>query len=304
MIGVKPDWDREGRDWPNRATSRFVQASGLRWHVQVMGEGPTLLMLHGAGAATHSWRDLAPLLARDFSVVAIDLPGHGFTETPGAEGLSLPGMAWSISGLLDVLQMRPDVVVGHSAGAAIALRMRLDGRLGEARVVSLNGALKPFPGSAGHIYPALAKLLFLNPLAIQTFAWRAARPGAVARLIEGTGSKIDAKGLDFYTRLFRTTGHVAGALGMMANWNVQPLVDQLSRYAGPLTLLAAEGDHAVPPSVAWEVKAKVRHADVITLPGLGHLAHEEAPERVAEIVRSAAGVELDMGAPSLPRPDR
>jgi len=60
---VKPDWDREGRDWPNRAASRFVQASGLRWHVQVMGEGPTVLMLHGSGAATHSWRDLAPLLA-------------------------------------------------------------------------------------------------------------------------------------------------------------------------------------------------------------------------------------------------
>jgi len=287
---VKPDWDREGRDWPNRAASRFVQASGLRWHVQVMGEGPTVLMLHGSGAATHSWRDLAPLLARDFRVVAPDLPGHGFTETPGGDGLSLPGMARSLGGLLDVLDARPALVIGHSAGAAIALEMRLEGLVGDSRIVSLNGALKPFPGSAGHIYPAMAKLLFLNPLAIQTFAWRAGRPGTVSRLIEGTGSRIDAAGLRYYARLFRTTGHVAGALGMMANWNLQPLVDRLPLYDGPLTLLAADGDRAVPPAVSEGVGAIVRQAELIALPGLGHLAHEEAPDRIAEIIRVEAGL--------------
>ena len=56
--------------------------AGLRWHVQMMGTGPQVLLLHGAGAATHSWRDVAPLLARDFTVIAPDLPGHGFTDTP------------------------------------------------------------------------------------------------------------------------------------------------------------------------------------------------------------------------------
>jgi magnesium chelatase accessory protein len=285
---LKPEWEREGRDWPNRASSRFVRASGLRWHVQVMGEGPTVLMLHGSGAATHSWRDLAPLVARDFRVIAPDLPGHGFTESPGGDGLSLPGMARALAGLMDVLQASPVLVVGHSAGAAIAMHMRLDGQLGASGVVSINGALRPFPGSDGHIYPAMAKLLFLNPLAIQTFAWRAGRPGAVSRLIEGTGSKIDASGLGYYARLFRTPGHVAGALGMMANWNLQPLVERLPRYTGPLTLLAAQGDRAVPPGVADGVKAVVRQAELVPLPGLGHLAHEEAPGPIAEMVRRAA----------------
>jgi magnesium chelatase accessory protein len=135
----------------------------------------------------------------------------------------------------------------------------------------------------------MAKLLFLNPLAIQTFAWRAGRPGAVSRLIEGTGSTIDAAGLDFYGRLFRTTGHVAGALGMMAKWDLQPLVDQLPRYPGPLTLLAADGDRAVPPTVAEGVNAVVRQAELRRLPGLGHLAHEESPNSVSDIIRRAAG---------------
>jgi magnesium chelatase accessory protein len=253
-----------------------------------MGAGPTLLMLHGSGAATHSWRDLAPLLARDFSIVAPDLPGHGFTQTPGGDGLSLPGMARALGGLLEALDVRPAFAVGHSAGAAIALRMRLQGRIGEGGVVAINGALKPFPGAAGHIFPAMAKLLFLNPLAIQTFTWRAGRPGAVSRLIEGTGSRIDASGLGYYARLFRTSGHVAGALGMMANWDLQPLVDDLPNLTGPVTLIAGENDRAVPPSVAREVAAIVHGADVVHVPGLGHLAHEEAPEQVAEIVRRVA----------------
>jgi magnesium chelatase accessory protein len=285
---VKPDWAREGLGWPNRQASRFVQAGGLRWHVQVMGDGPPLLLLHGSGAATHSWRDLAPDLARDFTVIAPDLPGHGFTGTPPGDGLSLGGMARGVRELLQALQMRPVMAAGHSAGAAVAIRMGLDGAIGPGGVVAFNGALKPFPGAAGHIFPVFAKLLFLNPLAIQAFAWRARSRGAVAELIESTGSTIDAAGLDFYRRLLGASGHVAGALGMMAHWNLAPLVADLPRLALPLTLVAADKDRAVPPAVARGVQALVGGSRLILLPGLGHLAHEEAPAKAAAIVREAA----------------
>lgn len=288
---AKPDWSREGRDWPHREASRFVDAGGLRWHVQVMGEGPALLLLHGAGAATHSWRDLAPLLARDFTVVAPDLPGHGFTATPSDSGLSLPGVARGVAALLAELNLAPQFVVGHSAGAAVALRLRLDGGAGAGGIVSLNGALQPFPGAAATLFPAMAKLLFLNPLAIQMFAWRASQPGAVERLIEGTGSALDARGIALYRRLIATPGHVAGALGMMANWDLVPLRDALPRLDTPLTLVAAAKDRAVPPAVARDAERLVKGARRIELPGLGHLAHEEAPETAALIVREACGVQ-------------
>ncbi len=288
MFGlVKPDWNREGRDWPNREASRFILAAGLRWHVQVMGKGPAMLLLHGTGAATHSWRDLAPNLARDFTVVAPDLPGHGFTDTPRGDGLALNGMAREITGLLDVLQVAPETVVGHSAGAAVALRMTLDRRIEPRSVVSLNGALRPFPGANGHIFPALAQLLFLNPVAQQVFAWRAQQPGAVARLLENTGSRIDARGLRAYAALLGTTGHIAGALGMMARWDLEPLVADLPRLSVPLTLVAAEGDRAVPPKAADAVHARVPRSTVVRLPKLGHLAHEEAPALVADVIRDA-----------------
>ena len=119
----KPDWRRDGADWPHRDASHFVQAAGIRWHVQMLGRpagtAPVILLVHGTGAASHSWRDVAPLLARDATVVVPDLPGHGFTETPPRARLSLPRMAADLVALLQVLGVRPDLAAGHSAGLAV-----------------------------------------------------------------------------------------------------------------------------------------------------------------------------------------
>src|SRR5689334_1861175 len=121
-------WNRDGRDWPHREASRFIEAAGLRWHVQIMGQGPVALLLHGTGASTHSFRDLAPLLARHFTVVIPDLPGHGFTATPETSaGFTLPQVSSGVAALLTTLGLRPVIALGHSAGAAIAIRMALDG---------------------------------------------------------------------------------------------------------------------------------------------------------------------------------
>jgi magnesium chelatase accessory protein len=286
-MAVKPDWSREGLDWPNRESSRFVLAGGVRWHVQIMGSGPPLLLLHGMGAATHSWRDLAPLLSHDFTIIAPDMPGHGFTGTPYGDGLSLPGMARELAALLAKLDVRPAFVVGHSAGAAIAMRMILDRRIGDGGLVSLNGALQSFQGSNAKIFPAVAKLMMLNPLTSQALAWRAGRPGVVAKLIADTGSYLDDAGLHYYTQLLRTSGHIAGALGMMARWDLQSLETDMARLNCETTLFAAEGDTAVPPSVAETAHAILPHSSIVKMPKLGHLAHEEAPAEVAAIVKTA-----------------
>jgi magnesium chelatase accessory protein len=179
------------------------------------------------------------------------------------------------------------VVVGHSAGVAIALRLILDRGIAPRAAISLNGALAPFPGSAGVIFPALAKLLFLNPLVAPIVAWRAADTRAVARVIEGTGSRLDAVGLDCYTRLLGTRRHVEATLGMMANWDLWPLRRELPTLPVPLTLIAAERDRAVPPAVAADVKGLLPGATLVGVPGLGHLAHEEAPAAFAKLILTA-----------------
>ena len=285
--GDRPLWERDGADWPNRAASRFVEASGLRWHLQEMGpaDAPPLLLLHGTGAATHSWAGLAPRLAERFRVLAPDLPGHGFTDPLPPGRLSLPGMAAAVRDLLGRLGVAPDVVVGHSAGAAILVRLCLDG-LDPRLLVGLNAALTPFPGIAAVLFPSLARMLFLNPITPRVFAWTADR-AAVERLIHGTGSRLDPHALDLYRRLFSRPSHVAGALGMMANWDLASLDRAIARLAVPTLLVVGGNDKAIAPDTAFALKDRLRDARVSLLRNLGHLAHEEDPERVAGLILDA-----------------
>ena len=280
------DWDRDGRAWPNREASRFVEAGGLRWHVQVAGEGPALLLLHGTGASTHSWRGILPLLAKRWTVIAPDLPGHGFTGHLPAHRLTLPGMAKAVAALTEALALPPAAIVGHSAGAAIAIRIAIDGLASPRAIVSLNGALVPFDSFVGPIFESTARLMVTSPLVSRLFAWRAESPRFIRRLLNGTGSRIDAEGARLYARLASNPSHVAGALGMMAGWDLRGLERELPRLDLPLFLIVGGEDAMVPAKRAFDVKARVAGSKVIYLRGLGHLAHEEAPDTVAEVIES------------------
>jgi len=283
--------EHDGADWPNRRASAVIEAHGLRWHVQSMGGGPGLLLLHGTGASTHSWRELAPRLARRFRVIAPDLPGHGFTSARGAETQSLQGMARGVAALLAKFRFSPEVVVGHSAGVAVLARLCLDAVIAPKLLVSLNGALEPFAGAGAHVFPALAKLVFLNPLTPRFFAWTANR-ATVTRLLDGTGSRIDPHGIDLYWRLLRNPAHVEGALAMMANWDLEPLRREFPKLKTRVALVAAGNDLTIPPTTAVRAKARLPNAEVLQIDGLGHLAHEEAPQRFADLVAKLANREI------------
>jgi magnesium chelatase accessory protein len=287
------DWNSEGLHWPHRERSRFVAAGGLRWHVQQWPApqpgAPLALLIHGTGASTHSWRDLAPLLNAEFAVLAIDLPGHAFTAPEGAQAppLSLPGMARALSALLVELELKPQLLIGHSAGAAIALRLCLAGLALPRLVLGLNAALLPLGGLAGQLFSPVAKLMALSPLVPRLFARRAEAPSVLQRLLESTGSAIDAPGRALYQRLVSNPGHVAGALGMMANWDLDSLAGELAQLRTPLDLIVGLNDHTVPPAQADRVLARLPaalQAQCLRLKGLGHLAHEEEPARVADLI--------------------
>lgn len=279
-----PDWSRDGADWPNRASSRFVSAGGLRWHVQIAGTGPVVLLAHGTGASTHSWRDFAPLLGEHFTVVAPDLPGHAFTEAPSAARMSLPGMAAALHALVLTLGVSPALAIGHSAGAAVLARMALDGHLSARGLVSLNGALLPLHGLAGRLFSPAAKALAALPLVPQLFAWSINERGMLDGLVRSTGSTLDERGVALYGRLAGSPGHAAAALAMMAHWDLDALAADLPRLALPLLLIVGARDRTVPPADASRVAALVRDARVVTMPGLGHLSHEERPRETADLV--------------------
>jgi magnesium chelatase accessory protein len=286
--GAALDWKRDGADWPNRQSSRFVEAGGLTWHVQVMGRGPPLLLVHGTGASTHSFRDLAPVLAERFTVVAPDLPGHAFTSPLPRGRLNFDGMAAALGELVQALGLHPQVAVGHSAGAALLARLAVDGVIAPRLLVALNGAILPLPGVAGLVFAPMARALAVNGLAARLFAWRAADRRAVERLVGSTGSAIDARGVELYARLVRNPAHVTGVLGMMANWDLRLLREALPRMPGRLVLVVGSEDGTVSPRKAERVREIRPDARILSLEGLGHLAHEERPDDVARLIAREA----------------
>lgn len=284
------EWDIDGRDWPNRGASRFVMAAGLRWHVQQLGpapaDAPVIVLLHGTGSSSHSWRDVAPLLALRHSVIIMDLPGHAFTSMPPNAAQSLNGMAANVTALLRELNVSPTVMVGHSAGAAVAARMILDQAISPAALISLNGAFIAFGGLAGQFFSPVARLLAAGSLASRFFAWQATDPAIVQKLVRSTGSLLDSVGMALYARLVQSPGHVSAALAMMAHWDLEPLERELPRLTLPVWMVAAENDATVPASQAAQVARRLPQAQEVLWPMLGHLAHEESPAQCAALITS------------------
>lgn len=290
-LSQRLDWDTDGRDWPNRSHSHFVKAAGLNWHVQQFGlthatefNPKKILLLHGTGSSSHSWRDVAPLLALRYQVLAIDLPGHGFTSMPAAEEQSLNGMARKVGELLRVMSFTPTLVIGHSAGAAVASRMVLDGAVAPNAVVSLNGAFLGFGGLAGQLFSPIARLLSAGSFAARFFAWQAMDYSVVEKLVRGTGSVLDPLGMKLYAQLVRNPTHVSAALAMMANWNLDALERDLPQLTLPVWLVSAENDLTVPPSQATQVARLLPNARQVVWPMLGHLAHEESPTQCVRLI--------------------
>lgn len=286
-----PSWDALRASWPNAESSRFVESAGVRWHVQVAGTGPVVLLLHGTGGATHSWRDVLPVLCKSFTVVAPDLPGHGFTSAPDTGG-SIDGVARAVRSLCDTLALKPAIAAGHSAGVAILLAMARDAKLSTRGERSLRGiagfgaALVPPPAAYRELLAPL-----VNPIALSSWAARlgaalGARRTIVDALLNDTGSTVPESQRALYRTLFSSPAHVQGAMALMANWDIPALLRSLTGTADaklpPVTLYHGTQDAFVP--IAKLRAVALPFAQIVPWEGAGHLLHEERPAAAAEAI--------------------
>lgn len=274
--------DRMPPDWPFRDATRRVQARPHDWCVIDIGEGPTLLLLHGAGGAGHSFRNLIPFLAPHYRVIVPDLPGQGFTRSGARSRYGLDAMAEDMVTLCKKLDIQPHAIIGHSAGAALALR--LAPILHPKGIVGINAALGAFDGAAGVMFPLLARVLAVTPFIPHVVAKLWGNPATVAKLLAATGSQLDAAGQAQYLTLVRDPAHVDGTLGMMAQWRLEDLMRQLPTIATPTLLIASSGDLAVPARISQDAAHHMPAARYTELPSHGHLVHEEAAQEVANLL--------------------
>jgi len=272
-------------DWPQRKLSRSIKVGPIDWHVQVGGQGPILLLLHGSGASAHSWAELLPHLLPLATVVAPDLPGHGFTRGADMARLTLPLIAADLDALLAALGLgQPALVAGHSAGAALALRWALLTPQPPSALIGFNPSLVPPPAA----YTALLAPL-INPLATSSpmaslLAALSRRTGMVERLLDSTRSELSPVQRSRYARLFADPGHVRGTMNFMAAADLEPLQADGRALKMPLTFVLGTQDAWVPERPLRQViAAAFPAAEVLAWPG-GHLLHETDPARAAALV--------------------
>ncbi|WP_433627398.1 4,5:9,10-diseco-3-hydroxy-5,9,17-trioxoandrosta-1(10),2-diene-4-oate hydrolase [Nocardia sp. CA-120079] len=115
------------------STSRYAQARPdlrLHYHEAGVGNGPTIVLLHGGGPGASSWSNFArniPVLAREFHVLAVDQPGFGLSDKPTEHPQYFAHSASALKDLLDALEITGRVhLLGNSLGGGTAVRFALD----------------------------------------------------------------------------------------------------------------------------------------------------------------------------------
>jgi len=268
--------------WPNAEHSKSTRIGTIDWHYQEIGNGPSVLFLHGAGASTHSWAPLIGLLKDRLHCLAIDLPGHGFTEGALGFQLGLAGASTEIARLLEKLDVHPDLIVGHSAGAAIAVTLAT--RLGEIPVVAINGAFESFEGWAGVVFPMLAKSMVALPFVRDFITVPMAQAADIEKLLETTGSPLNAEEIAYYRILLKRREHITGTLGMMSQWHLERDMPAPAHIKTFVYFVQAHDDGTVSISATEKFRRSLSNSEETVFKDGGHLIHEVYPERIADII--------------------
>ena len=280
MIELIPNW------WPNRAKSKFIYVDNCAWHIQKLGaESTRLLLIHGTGASSHSWFPLTETLKIEFEIISLDLPGHGFTRTLSRQKKQLSIIVEQINSLLKEIDFYPDLILGHSAGAAIAYELAK--KMGaNTHTIAINAAFGQFSGLAGIAFPYFAKIAASTTISARLLNLLANKEELVRKLLYSTGSIISEEQIRCYQYLFSSPEHVDGTLQFMADWDLGNFLDQLPQDTAPIHFLVGMKDKTVPSHISKSWKKVMLNSIITEYKDLGHLMHEEDPNAVSSILRS------------------
>lgn len=274
--------------------SHFLDVDGVTLHYRTAGEPEApvaLVLLHGFGASTYSWRDQLPLLADRAYVVAVDRPPFGLSERPlppyATDNPYTPAQsAEQVITLMDALGIEQAVLVGHSAGAPIALEVAVRD---PERVVGL--VLESPAVYQARSTPAIASALLRSP------QLRRIGPLLVRRIAgEGADDFIRSAYYDpdvatpevlaGYRLPLRTKDWDRGLWELVAAPRHVSSDELLGQIDVPTLVIAGKEDTFVPFGDSAKVSEAIRGATLVPFAATGHLPHEEDPERFAnEIFR-------------------
>lgn len=276
------------KDWPNNAFSQEIQVGDLFWHVQIAGSSPShLLLLHGTGSSAHTWGNIFTELSQHFTVIAPDLPGHGFTKNLGNKTLNLDQLASALSDLRDALKIDyVDHIVGHSAGATLALSYALKNRQPKT-IVGLNPSLISLPNFYSNFVAP-----FINPIVTSSFFTAVLsdllpRTKMIDSLLDSTKSTLPSDKRECYKTLFRSADHLNGSMSFMAGTDIPSLLSQCKKITSQLVFIVSEDDGWIPIKPLCKViNESFLNPQIIEVTG-GHLFHEVQEQLALELIQNA-----------------
>ncbi|MGW0560042.1 alpha/beta fold hydrolase [Streptomyces sp. NPDC003016] len=286
LNGAAPD--RQGAGAGIKLRHRTVH--GYRRAFRMAGKGRAILLIHGIGDSSDTWRDIMPGLAGDYRVIAPDLLGHGASDKPRAD-YSLPAYANGMRDLLGVLGVEKVTLVGHSFGGAVAMqfayqfperceRLVLVGTGGISRQVTPVLRAASLPGAE----------LLLMALRLPTMRWQLGMAVRALQFLD-TGLGVDAPDLlrvvdalpdgtsrSAFIRTLRAVVDWRGQVGTM--------LDRCYLAQGMPTMLVWGGRDQVVPAL----HAGLGH---VSMPGsrleifedAGHFPFRTDPQRFQSVLR-------------------
>jgi 3-oxoadipate enol-lactonase len=251
----------------------ILDVGDLHVRCSVSGDGPPLLLIHGAEGSHRMFDDIVPHLAPHFTVIAYDQRDCGETTNPDASS-TLDDLACDALGLLQALGHQRAHVFGHSFGGRVAQCLAL--RHPEAVERLVLGSTWPLPHALGA----------LNPVGVaQIQALRDRLPDSADELV---AYFLPSEFLDANPR-FRQIFRHASPRSARSQRRVQTVADAPAldprQLAMPTLLLAGSLDRVVPPDAMLGMAALIPHALAVRLDGVGHAGIAQAPEAVAAHIR-------------------
>ena len=233
------------------------------------GTGEPLLLLHGIGDTLAAWTPVRELLAREFEVIAVDLPGFGRSRR--LDGAPTPqALAEAVTRFMGPERFH---VAGNSLGGGIALEI---GKSGHA--LSVTG-FSPIGFVRGWERTYLRTVLELTrQLGPQIYAAAGPRVATWMLMDRPRPREVLDRGLE----------DLALSPGWEATVPLTTTYDFNGTIDGPVTIAWAEHDKLLPPWQARRARAALPYAEHVTLRGCGHLPAWDSPEQVADAIRGAA----------------
>jgi pimeloyl-ACP methyl ester carboxylesterase len=245
-----------------------------RIHFVQAGEGPAVILVHGFGGSTFSFRHTIPELARHFRVIAPDLKGFGLSERPPTGDYSLSAQASLVNGLMERLGIERATVLGHSMGGQVAMRLAVDFPQKVERLILVDSA------TYGLVHRAARVSFFLRPLlplaALFILHNRRSRR-TILRSAVHDPAYLTPEVLEGYFRPTRMRGHLTALGRLLVDRRADPPLDP-SAVTQPTLILWGEQDRWLPPSQGQRLHEQIRDSRLVLIPRAGHLPLEEQPE--------------------------